>query len=114
MVFTSLSLLQLLYLVDNLPYKERHRNRLDIINESFTLTISYLVMIINGMCYEAEQKQVNGLIMVWILYVDWGINGSIFLYTAIKEICKKLKTCLVKRKRKQKIKKRKKLAATRS
>lgn len=106
-VFTCLSLLQLLYLVDTLPYKERYRNRLDIINEVFILTISYLVMVINGVCYQSEQQQANGLVMTRILYVDWCINGSILFVIAVKEIYKKFKRCLVKRKRKQKIAKRK-------
>ena len=41
----------LFYLMNTRPFKENKSNYVNIVNEFFTLFVSYQVMIINGMSY---------------------------------------------------------------
>ena len=49
-MFASLSLMYLAYLVFTRPFKDGGENTMQIFNEYMTLTISYLVMVLNGLC----------------------------------------------------------------
>ena len=49
-VFTSFSLSSNFYLAYTMPYKERLTNRISLFNELDTLLISYLVMVLVGLC----------------------------------------------------------------
>ena len=85
-IFTMLSFLDLCYLLETKPYKSAKQNRLNNFNESVTLTVSYLVMSLNGICNNADQFEDAGILIARILYFTAAINGGIILYTALKEL----------------------------
>ena len=51
MTFSMVSLFHLMY---TKPFKETKLNIVTIVNEIFTLIVSYQVMIINGICYRVD------------------------------------------------------------
>ena len=45
----SLSLISLLYLGNTMPYKDKIRNVMQLINGTATLIVSYMLMVVNGL-----------------------------------------------------------------
>ena len=50
----------LFYLMNTRPFKENKSNYVNIVNEFFTLFVSYQVMIINGMSYDVHMFKEAG------------------------------------------------------
>ena len=59
-IFPSLSMAQMIYYGDARPMKTRLSNNMNLFNEGSTLTISYFVLIINGMTTRADMFAIVG------------------------------------------------------
>ena len=86
MTFSLLSLLYIAYLGYTHPHKSRKENRLGLFNEQITCIVSYEVIVLTGLCNEATQYQSVGDLIVWTLYVCWGVNGVIIGISMIIEL----------------------------
>ena len=73
--------------------KQVKENKLILFNEAVTLGISYLFMVINGICYSEQQYVTAGRQMKQVLYVDWIVNALVILNTTLKEVSFKCKRC---------------------
>ena len=81
-IFTSLSFLYLVYLLLVEPFEEVAELRLRVFNEYISLVISYLIMILNGHCYDGNDYMQVGNEITIILYCNWAVNGVIILWIA--------------------------------
>ena len=91
-LFASLCLMYLAYLVFARPFKDAGENTMQVFNVYCTLAISYLVMVLNGLCVESEQFEQVGTEITYLMYVNWSVNAIVILsITAInvKLLCKK-------------------------
>ena len=85
-IYTMLSFVELCYLLETKPLKDLKQLFLNFFNEIITLTISYLVMVINGLCNDPFSHANAGTLISQILYFTGATNGAIILYTAVREI----------------------------
>ena len=103
-LFAFLSLLYLAYLTFTWPFKNMQENLMLIFNVYFTLTISYLVMVINGMVVTSYQFEQVGLEITFLMYFNWAVNVAVVLginLVQMKHWCKKLYKKRFKRKNKK-------------
>ena len=84
LVFMLQNLLSLLFLIVVMPYKLKANNYLNILNESTSLLVSYLITQINDSRY-IEYQQTIGNFINYTLYFSWSCNFSIIAYFIIKE-----------------------------
>lgn len=97
-IFTVFSAMQIWYLGFTEPFKSRRGNSLQLFNEGITCLVSYQLMVLNGLCHRADQYQYVGDLVVYMLYLCWGVNGVIFVGSIIYELKRLVKKCCVKAK----------------
>lgn len=103
-IFTAMSQMSLAYMGYSRPYTNKLDMSMSLVNEWFTLLISYLVLAINGICNEGSQYQAAGEIISYFLYTVWTVNAIAILADLILMLinkCRQLYYRRCKRKKNQ-------------
>ena len=77
--FQILSLLSLVYLGYSKPYQRPRENELHCWNEFATLSVSYFVLILNGMNYSIQTTESVSLMINFLILLVFLINGLLIV-----------------------------------
>ena len=85
--FMTSSLASLVHLGYTHPYEDRKQNKISMVNECFTLLISYFVLVLIGWAVvDAEMSHVTGIIISRCLQSIWLFNGVFIIIMTITQI----------------------------
>ena len=103
-VFGLGTLVMAVYLIHFSPFSKTIETRLQVLNESFVMSVTYLVIALL-IAKKQEDQSIVGSMICYVIYVSTGINALIVLTQIVQEIKTRVKRCCAKRSQKQKFNK---------
>lgn len=84
--FVAMNLLAVIYLLHTMPYKKPFNNYLNIMNELASLTVSYFILMINGLSQDPDEGVMMAEFINYTLFASWSMNLLLILSVLVKEI----------------------------